>query len=377
MMMNGKEIPPKIKSFVSFQMSQIPRSQFALKKRQASTPTVTIPVLSIEEPHNGDKTKKNHSNGSSSGNGHKNGSFDNDVVIIEDDCFGVVQHEEVVETMENQFSVDVSPTKKKRSRKSKESTESKESDVGKKSDEAAKSPSKKSSKADERTTQSEESISEAFVAPTKTKVVKLTSDELTGSKGRRSNRNLENASTIVNVSTISISDQSTKVLQDDSMESVVTERRVSGRRSTRPIDDIKFSYRTHTPNDSLNETTNATIGSDPNSESLLTTPGTDRKRRPIHESMESIESPKRSRLDLSGLFSSFSSPVNLLRNKFKRANIASTPIAAGKDAMLNESSENDMKEIDLGKSGEITIECETEELKVITTPIKKSKCIIM
>lgn len=355
-------------------MSQIPRSQFALKKRQTSTPTATIPVLEIENQ----KVKKNHSNGSSNGNGNKSGRFDNNVVIIEDECYRIVQQEEVVETIEEQFSVDSSPSKKKRNRKSKDSTESKESEVVKKLEEPTKSPNKKTLNDEVLATQPEESNEEALAPPAKTKIVKLTSD---GLKGRRSNR-LENASTIVNVSAISISDQSTKVLQDDSLDSTAApERRVSGRRSTRPIDDIKFTYRTPNPDDSLNETTNATIGSDPNSDSLLTTPGNDRKRRPINESMESItDSPKRSRLDLSGLFTSFSSPVNMLRNKFRRANIASTPIAVGKDAMLSDSigseSFSEMKEIDLGEKEEIPID-NKDELKVITTPIKKTRCSIM
>lgn len=105
-------------------MSQIPRSQFALKKRQNPSPVVTIPVLDIEQ-QNGAKTKKSQ-NGSS--NGHKNGSFDsNDVAIIDDECFGVVTHEEVVATEEAVVTHDESPSKKKRSRKSKDSTESRES----------------------------------------------------------------------------------------------------------------------------------------------------------------------------------------------------------------------------------------------------------
>lgn len=369
-------------------MSQIPRSQFALKKR--NSPMVTIPMLDLADQQN-IKVKSKSSNGSNnghkngSGNGHKNGSFDDDVVIIEDDHFAVVQHEEVVTSA---APVELSPAKKKRSRKSKDSTESKDSDASKKTEEAAAKSSKKASKSlntslntqEEILVQPDEVVESA--AARELKIVKLT-DGLS----RRSDR-LQNASTFVNVSTVSSTDQSTKVIQDDTLETPpsVTERRIGGRRSTRAIDDLKFSYRSPTLEDSLNGTTNATVGSDFNNDSMLNTPATDRKRRPITDSMENIDSPKRSRLDLSGLFSSFSSPVAMLRNRFRRTNIASTPIV-GKAALLNESidslnttsdemKEVDLKEVDLNEKEEVAVEA-GEELKVITTPIKKTACVVM
>lgn len=328
-------------------MSQIPRSQFALKKR--STPVSTIPVLN-GEMESGLKAKKAHTNGSSNGNGHKNGSYDNDVVIIEDDLFAVIGHEEVVATIDEPIVAEVSP-KKKRSRKSKDSTESKDSDVAKKV--------------------VEEKPVEETPSEKELKIVKMSSDGLTG-RGRRSDR-LQNASTIVNLSTVSSSDQSTKLIGDDTLGSTPTERRVSGRRSTRPIDDIKFTYREPTADDSMNATTNATIGSDI---SMLATPGS---KRPIDGSSENIDSPKRSRLDLSGLFSSFSSPVAILRNKFRRTNLASTPIVAAGAATLSESLEasSDMKEIDLNEKEEEIATDDKEELQVITTPVKKTSCNVM
>lgn len=328
-------------------MSQIPRSQFALKKRHNPSPMVTIPVLDIE--HQNIAKNKKSQNGS---NGHKNGSLDsNDVVIIDDECFGVVNHEEVVAATEE--VVVESPSKKKRSRKSKDSTESKDS----------------SQKSVVEETQGDE----ATIPEKETKILKMTFDEL---RARRSDR-LQNASTIVNLSTMSTTDQSTIVSDETS-----SERRVSGRRSTRPIDEIKYTYRSpENANDSLNATTNATIGSECNNDSLLATPATDRKRRVLGESTENIDSPKRSRLDLSGLFSSFSSPVTMLRNKFRRTNIASTPVAGG-EAPLNESVESldttigeEFKEIELNQE-EIEAAPE-EELKVITMPLKKSTCTIM
>lgn len=352
-------------------MSQIPRSQFALKKRQNPAPMVTIPVLEFEHQ----KVRKAQTNGSSNGNGHKNGSFDNDVVIIESDCFAVVGHEEVVAVEETAVHVEEpSPTKKKRSRKSKDSTESKDSS---KTEEAAKSPNKSQPK----TPVNGAALPvEAEIAPAETKVVKL-SEGLSASAQRRSDR-LQNTSTIVNLSTFS-SDQSTKIAADDTLE-MPSERRVSGRRSTRPIDDIKFSYRTPNPDDSLNGTTNATIGSDFYNDSMLATPGTDRKRRPTNDAGENVDSPKRSRLDLSGLFSSFSSPVTMLRNKFKRANIASTPVVGGGEALMSESvvsldESGQMQEVDLNEKEEgiEAVADNEEELKVITTPIKKRSCSIM
>lgn len=340
---------------------------------------VTVPILEIETQ----RSKKSHSNGASNGNGHKNGAFDNETIIIEDDCFAVVGHEEVV-AVEDTVEL-ISPSKKKRSRKSKDSTESKDSDLSKKKpDEAAKSP-EKPQKSREVEIPKQDLVVEAAAAPVEAKelkVVKLTS-------GRRSDR-LVNASTFVNVSTDSSNDQSTKIMTDETLEGspACPERRVSGRRSTRPIDDIKYTYRSPNHDDSLNGTTNATIGSEVNNDSILATPGTDRKRRQLDDSMENLDSPKRSRLNLSGLFSSFSSPVALLRNRFKRANIASTPIVCGNEALLNESIEaldtsaGQMKDVELNEQ-EVEATTETssgdkeEELKVITTPIKKTSCTVM
>jgi hypothetical protein len=178
-----------------------------------------------------------------------------------------------------------------------------------------------------------------------------------------------------------VSTSESAIIKDDTIStpSATAERRTSGRRSTRPIDEIKFEYRTPDLDDSLNVSTNATLGSVGDNDSLLTTPGTDRKR-PLNDD-EPMESPKRSRLDLSGLFSSFSSPVTLLRNRFKRANIASTPIAGGDTALLNDSLES-LDEIapveKVEEKEEAAAEAEQEdELQITTTPMKKRACIIM
>lgn len=375
-------------------MSQIPRSQFILKKRQNPAPMVTIPALAFEH-HNVKKASKQQTNGSSNGNGHKNGSGDDDVVIIEDECFAVIGHEEVIASSvaaDDHTNVvgieEPSPSKKKRSRRSKDSTESTESGKAQKTPEKTNKVTQKAVK-DELAAQIavEEAPGEPMSAPAEPKelkIVKLSTDALAMSAAKRRSDRLQNASTIVNLSTMSSNDQSTKV-SDETLETLsetpssAVERRVTGRRSTRPIDDIKFSYRSQTRDDSFNGTTNATMGSDLNSDSLLTTPGTDRKRRPITSSTENIDSPKRSRLDLSGLFSSsFSSPLTLLRNRFKSTTIASTP----NEVLLNESidslsaSGDEMKEIDL-KSDEVVEGVEAEELEIIITPIKKRACNIM
>lgn len=342
-------------------MSQIPRSQFAIKKRQNPSPMVTIPVLELE---NLTKVKKS-TNGSANGNSLKNGSFDNDVVIIDDDCFGIVGHEEVVASSVEVAS-ETSPSKKKRSRKSKDSTESKDSDIARKIEETA---AKSAEKVDKNLSQEEAKIPDV----SEFKILKMT-DGLPGASKRRSDR-LTNASTIVNLSTMSTNDQSTKIMSDETLETPTVERRVSGRRSTRPIDDIKFSYRTPNTDESFNGTTNATIGSDV---SLLTTPATDRKRRNFTDSNENIDSPKRSRLDLSGLFSSFTSPVTMLRNKFRRTNLASTPMVGAEAPLVDmDNSEDQLKEVDLNEKSEEVAPVVEDELEVKTTPVKKNLCSIM
>jgi hypothetical protein len=323
-------------------MSQIPRAQYAVKKRQSYT-------YEVEHQNGNSKVKK-------SGNVVAEkiaDNFDNDVLIIDENLFDVVENEVVITTEEIQ---DSSPGKRKRNRKSKDSTESKDSEIGK-------SPS------------SRKSSTNGSSQDTK---IKTAFDDFAAKQRRSRADRLQNASTIVNLSTVSTSEST---IRDETLDSNATptgERRTSGRRSARPIDEIKFEYRTTTDlDDSLNATTNATIGSEAN-DSLLTTPGTDRKRH-LTDSNEAIDSPKRSRIDLSGLFNSFSSPVTLLRNKFRRTNIASTPVIAGDVPAMNDSMES-LEEIKSSKEDETPIEKEEkeEELEVITTPISKKKaCIVM
>lgn len=324
-------------------MSQIPRSQLALKKKSDQTSTV-----------------KKQTNGSS--NGH---TIDKDIIIIDDEYTAIpVGREEVVEQnilpppSQPISSEEVSPMKKKRGRKPRESRDSDTSET-----------SKKSEVNEDITDEILKAISaEDFTPEASPK------QELPTTKRQTRAERLQNASTIVNLSTVSTSeDQSTKMSNDVTLETPSKpERRVSGRRSTRPIDDIKFSYRENA-NDSMDATTNATIGSELGN-SIIETPAKRRATDSIDD--EVVESPKRSRLDISALFSNFTSPVSLLRNKFMRANIASTPkigadVLNDSEISLNASSE--LKEVDLN-----TEEAkEDNDLKIIVKPVKKTTCSIM
>lgn len=375
-------------------MSQIPHSQLALKKR-------STPVVVLENDLN--KAVKSVKNGASNGN-HKsengektNGGLDQsdkDIIILDDEYVSIPVGRE--ETVEEQFVLtqqtdETTPMKKKRGRKPKSSTDSRESSefsAPRKSEEMPKSNEVSPVKKDKGATVAEELpqiVAEESLPAPETKVLKLSTDLLPISSNQRRSDRLQNASTIVNLSTMSSPDQSLKITNDTTMtmETPSTERKVSGRRSTRPIDDIKFTYRSPDPDDSV---ANATIGSDIG-ESLLETPLTDRKRR--MDSMENIDSPKRSRLDLSALFNNFYSPVTLLRDKFRRTNLASTPKAGGLlDESINsiDTSASEMKEIDLNeKSGEKNavsdndnkVEGGSGSVKFIVKPAKKTTCSIM
>lgn len=353
-------------------MSQIPRSQFTLKKHKDQVPMAPMQVLDLGEHQNGTKTKKTQN-----GNGHKSDAFEsNEVVIVDNTFLSIVDDEIVIVGEEPPQFEDISPSKKKRHRRSKDSTESRESDVSKKNGDSAKSngepakPHEKKSpqKAPQKQTQ-EQKLPEVAAPQTPVKESKI--PKLISDSARRSDR-LQNASTIVNLSTISTTERIEETF--DMTPAAVPDRRVSGRRSTRPIDDIKMSYRTPRVDESFNATTNATIGSDLPNDSMLTTPGSIRKR-PI-EASENVESPKRSRMDLSGLFSSFASPVTLLRNRFTGASIASTPIV-GRDPINDSADVDELEQIDLSETPKMAEEAKEEELKVIVTPIKKRQCAIM
>lgn len=333
-------------------MSQVARSQqLSLKKKSDSS---------------GDKTKK-HTNGSS--NGHTN---DKDIIIIDDEYTAIpVGREEVVAHTElpppAQPFEESSPTmKKKRGRKPRESRDSDTSETSKKSE----------LNNDEISEEILKAISaEDFTPEASPK------QELPSTKRLTRAERLQNASTIVNLSTASTSEeQSLKMSNDVTLETPSKpERRVSGRRSTRPIDDIKFSYRSpENANESMDKTTNATIGSELGN-SIIETPAKRRAGDSLDDEM-AVESPKRSRLDISALFSNFTSPVSMLRNRFLRAKIASTPkigadVLNDSEISLNASSE--LKEVDLNAEEAKEIEGDDNDLKIIVKPIKKPACSIM
>ncbi|XP_052898564.1 uncharacterized protein LOC128305238 [Anopheles moucheti] len=109
-------------------------------------------------------------------------------------------------------------------------------------------------------------------------------------------------------------------------------RSISGRRSTRPIADIKFTHhRRSAANDSISSM-NVTIGSEIGNDSLLLrTPGSaSRKRKDMTPESTSddapvVESPKRARLDFSGLLGMVATPVTMLKNRLSRVKLHSTP----------------------------------------------------
>lgn len=373
----------------------ISRAQLSLKKRNQPSAT-QIPIVDVEL--NG-KAKRN---GSSNGRDSKNGNGHNDVLIIEDDNVVVLGKQPMLvieKVAQSEFgqTENGSPRKKKTSRKSKDSVEEKivaaltEVETVK-----ATSPKKTPVKqlveeeideemlkkvfCDDFTFDDDKSTTSSTSKSKDTKVMKLTSDLL--SMARRSDR-LQNASTIVNLSSVA-----NMTTIDDTMESNssdIHERKVSGRRSTRPIDESHFNYRNQ--NDSLNSTMNATVGSEIHNDSVFT-PGmlsSDRKRRPVTESMENIDSPKRSRLDFSGIFNTITSPVALLRNKFRRTNLgSSTPMRIEMEPLdVTTEEDAELQEINLNASESVEVIADeaieqTEDEELVVKEVKeKSRCIIM
>uniref|UniRef100_A0A182UMW1 Uncharacterized protein n=2 Tax=Anopheles merus TaxID=30066 RepID=A0A182UMW1_ANOME len=117
-------------------------------------------------------------------------------------------------------------------------------------------------------------------------------------------------------------------------------RSISGRRSTRPISDIKFTHPRRSTADPHNDSIssmNVTVGSEIGSDSmLLRTPGSaTRKRKDMTPESTSdepvIDSPKRARLDFSGFLGMVATPVTMLKNRLSRVKLQSTPRALAVD----------------------------------------------
>lgn len=156
----------------------------------------------------------------------------------------------------------------------------------------------------------------------------------------RVNEPTANVSTAVNLSTVSEGQNSAPESNEASPAIDFNRplRTISGRRSTRPITDIHFTYRKSVDlNDSLSSSLNVTVGSEIHNDSVRTpAPGSSRKRKAMTpestsdalDVKEVCESPKRGRLDFSGLLGIVSSPVTLLKNRLSRVRLhASTPVA--------------------------------------------------
>uniref|UniRef100_A0A1Q3F5W2 Uncharacterized protein n=1 Tax=Culex tarsalis TaxID=7177 RepID=A0A1Q3F5W2_CULTA len=146
-----------------------------------------------------------------------------------------------------------------------------------------------------------------------------------------------NASTVVNLSTVSEGQHAESNESSPAVDFNRPLRAISGRRSTRPMTEIQFSYRK--PVAELNDSSsslNVTVGSEIHNDSLRTPAGSSRKRKAMTpestsdalDVKEAIDSPKRTRLDFSGFLGIVASPVTMLKNRFSRVRLqASTPVA--------------------------------------------------
>ncbi|XP_055544388.1 mucin-2-like [Wyeomyia smithii] len=155
----------------------------------------------------------------------------------------------------------------------------------------------------------------------------------------RVNEAAKNASTMVNLSTVSEGQTSVTESNEASPASDYNRslRTISGRRSTRPLTDIQLTHRRSVELNDSTSSLNVTIGSEIHNDSLRTpAPGSSRKRKAMTpestsdalDVKEIVDSPKRGRLDLSGLLGIVASPVTMLKNRLSRVRLqARTPVA--------------------------------------------------
>lgn len=223
---------------------------------------------------------------------------------------------------------------------------------------------------------------------------------------------LQNASTIVNLSTVS--EQSTEstsaaaspVVNYDSPVKPPTGR-VSGRRNTRPIKEIKMLHPTISANDSTSSIT-ANLGSPVHNDSLRTPIisqliGRKRAGTPEHDDIH-VDSPsKRVRIDFSGFLGYVTTPISNLKNRLSRIGLtSSTPraleiedniadvsameteeAAAGKNDVsqaveATESAvENEIEDIKADNAEKLTENTDIETTDPPTPPRRRSVCNIM
>jgi hypothetical protein len=217
---------------------------------------------------------------------------------------------------------------------------------------------------------------------------------------------LQNASTIVNLSTVSeqsvesTSTSSSPAISNDS-PLLIPQGRISGRRTTRPIKEIKLIH-THLSNS--NSSLNATVGSPIHNDSLRTPIVAQliaRKRKdgtPEYEDIHNDSPSKRLRIDFSGFLGYVRTPVTLLRNRLSRVGLqSSTPrvldtedqiadvsgieteeIKSDVPQVVEAMESTDDKEIDDIKSGNIEKSADSDDSDIeITTPRRRSICNIM
>lgn len=183
---------------------------------------------------------------------------------------------------------------------------------------------------------------------------------------RRSDR-FQNASTIVNLSTVSERSNSSA---DRSFGQHL--RTISGRKSTKPFE----SYRKFEFDSSLSSSMNATVGSEQNSSFRTPFKGVKRTAdEPDHEmddETKRIETPKRVRLDFSGLLGFVASPVTMLRNRLQRTNLqCSTPNGKTTVEKLEiEELENNQMDVESVASSDTAIEAE-ENVDLVEDDLKK------
>lgn len=220
-------------------------------------------------------------------------------------------------------------------------------------------------------------------SPAATRILKYTPGKGRISPFKTATERLQNASTCVNLSTVS--EQSSESTSAANSPVVVFDSpvkpptgRVTGRRNTRPIKEIKMLHPTINANDSTSSMT-ANLGSPVHNDSLRTPIisqliGRKRAGTPDHDDIH-VDSPsKRARIDFSGFLGYVTTPITNLKNRLSRIGLSSsTPRAlemeeniADVSAMETEQEVVDVDAKDVSKAVEASdsvIEKEIEDIK--------------
>lgn len=174
-------------------------------------------------------------------------------------------------------------------------------------------------------------------SPATSRILKYTPGKGRISPFKMATERLQNASTIVNLSTVSEQSVETTSAVNSPAPTVDSPvkpptGRVTGRRNTRPIKEIKMLHPKISANDSTSSMT-ANLGSPVHTESLGTPIisqiiGRKRAGTPEHDNIH-VDSPsKRARIDFSGFLGYVTTPISNLKNRISRiALTSSTPRA--------------------------------------------------